>query len=304
MEISQLRCFVAVAEELHFGRAARKLNLSPASLGRQVRLLEESFGVRLVERTTRNVLLTQDGSQLLREARILLTQADMVSEMFRRRRHLERTEIRVGAIDSAAAGLIPQLLHDLKLEHPGIAVQLLEDKTVRLLPKLMSGRLDLVFIRPPEMVDRRVKVVRLFNETTVVAVAEGHRLADRDRIAIGELEDEPLIVPDRRSRPHSHDLTIKLFTGAGLHVRIAQVADEKQTIVNLVAAGIGLAIVPRWTSRLAVGGVRYIALDTVRGNLAGQLPLAAAWLKGARDPLRDALVETMTRNLAIYSRNA
>lgn len=304
MEISQLRCFVAVAEDLHFGRAARKLDISPASLSRQVRLLEESLGARLIERTTRNVLLTQDGTHFLKDARQLLAKIDTISERFRRHRHVARREIRIGAIDSAAAGLVPQLLHDLKLEHSEISVQLLEEKTVRLLPRLISGRLDLAFIRPPEIVDRNVKLVRLFNETAVVAVAEGHRLADRERIAVTELENEPLIVPDRRSRPHSHDLTIKLLTEAGLHVRIAQMADEKQTIVSLVAADIGLAIVPQWTSRLAVSGVKYIPLEAARGTTATQLPLYAAWMKGVRDPLRDALLGVLMKNLAAYARNA
>ncbi|MDQ0474525.1 LysR family transcriptional regulator [Labrys wisconsinensis] len=304
MEIGQLRCFVAVAEELHFGRAARRLAILPASLGRQIRLLEESLSVRLVERTTRTVLLTRDGTRLLGEARQVLAQVDAITGRFRRQGRRERSEIRIGAIDSAAAGLMPQLLLDLKLEHPAIAVQLLEDKTARLLPKLRSGRLDLAFIRPPEAVDRSLELLALFSETAVVAMPQGHRLAGRERVAIADLDDEPLIVPDRRSRPHSHDLTIELFAAAGSHLRIAQVADEKQTIVVLVAAGIGLAIVPRWTSRLAVGGVRYVPLDTGRDGTATRLPLSAAWLKGVRDPLRDSLVAILTKNLAAYARNA
>lgn len=304
MEIGQLRCFVAVAEELHFGRAARRLAILPASLGRQIRLLEESLSVRLVERTTRTVLLTRDGTRLLGEARQVLAQVDAITGRFRRQGRRERSEIRIGAIDSAAAGLMPQLLLDLKLEHPAIAVQLLEDKTARLLPKLRSGRLDLAFIRPPEAVDRSLELLALFSETAVVAMPQGHRLAGRERVAIADLDDEPLIVPDRRSRPHSHDLTIELFAAAGSHLRIAQVADEKQTIVVLVAAGIGLAIVPRWTSRLAVGGVRYVPLDTGQDGTATRLPLSAAWLKGVRDPLRVSLVAILTKNLAAYARNA
>lgn len=150
MELQQLRCFVAVAQELHFGRAARTLGILPASLGRQIRLLEDFLGTRLMERTTRNVMLTRDGTELLKEAKQVLAQTDAMTERFRHRRHLPRTGIRIGAIDSAAAGLVPQLLHDLKLERPEISVQISEEKTVRLLPKLISGRLDLVFIRPPK----------------------------------------------------------------------------------------------------------------------------------------------------------
>lgn len=304
MEIRQLRCFVTVAEHLHFGRAAQSLGILPASLGREIRLLEEALGTRLMERTTRYVALTEEGMRLLADARRIVSLVDEVGQRFHGRRPAERREIRVGAIDSAAAGLIPRLLHDLKDQEPEISVRLLEDKGVRLLPKLLSGRLDLVFVRPPETLDRRIRLRRLFNETAVVAVAEGHPLAAQQTIRIGELDGEPLIVPDRRFRPHSHDFTIKLFADAGLSVRIAQVADEKQTIVNLVAAGIGLAIVPLWTSRLAVSGVRYIPFEAASQALPAQLPLAAAWLRGVRDPRRDRLLAVLTRNLDDYARHA
>lgn len=304
MDIRQLRCFIAVSQDLHFGKAARKIGILPASLGREIRLLEESLGVRLLERTTRNVMLTDDGVRLVDDAQALLKQVSEIEDRYRGRPQPERTEIRIGAIDSAAAGLVPQLLHALKASHPNLSIRLLEDKTVRLLPKVNSGRLDLALVRPSELIDRRFKILPLFNETVVVAVSERHRLAGRESIQMLELEDEPLIVPDRKSRPHSHDLTIKLFTDAGLHVRIAQIAEEKQTIVNLVAAEIGLAIVPRWTSRLAVSGVKFIPLDVPVSKTAPRLPLAAAWVKGTRDPLRDIVIAELNSNLSLYADNA
>lgn len=300
MELGQLRCFVAVAEELHFGRAAQKLGMLPASLGRHIRLLEEALGTRLVLRTTRNVGLTVDGSMLLPEARQLLEKADNLVERFRASGGDREKVVRIGAIDSAAAGLLPMLLHDLRIAHPSIATQLIEDKTIRLIPRLLSGRIDLAFIRAPDNIDSHIKTKRLFHETAVVAVSVNHRLADRDTLTIQELADEPLIVPERRSRPHSHDLTIKLFTEAGLQARIAQLADEKQTIVNLVAAEIGIAIVPQWTSRLAVTGVAFIPLTVEPGAMVSKLPLSVAWLKNVRDPTRDVIVEVLTDNLPRY----
>ena len=211
--------------------------------------------------------------------------------------------MRVGAIDSAAAGLVPLLLHDFREQRPDIIVQLLEDKTIRLLPRLLSGRLDLAFVRPPETPDKRLEFLLLFHETAVVAVPDGHRLASRETVSIEDLADEPVIVPERRSRPHSHDLTIKLFAESGLQPRIAQMADEKQTIVNLVAAGLGVAIVPRWTSRMATRAVRYLPL-TLQGPKMRKLPLAAAWLRGSRDPVRDAMLTTLREGLAVYGAEA
>ena len=183
MDLHQLRCFVAVAEELHFGRAAQRLGMLPSALGRHVRMLEEDLGTRLLARTTRNTALTDEGAMLFDEARNLVSQADDLAARFRTRGRSQAATLRVGAIDTAAAGLIPPLLHDFRERRPDVAVQLLEDKTIRLLPRLLSGRLDLAFVRPPDSPDKRLEFLFLFHETAVVAVPIGHPLADRERLA-------------------------------------------------------------------------------------------------------------------------
>ncbi|GGH41715.1 DNA-binding transcriptional regulator, LysR family [Cribrihabitans marinus] len=297
MDIDQIRCFLAVADSLHFGRAAQSLDMLPASLSRQIRLLEDKLETRLFLRTTRSVSLTEAGASILEEARALVAQAEKFEEKVRNVRKSETPVLKVGAIDSAAAGLMPQLLSLVRQEQPGLEIQLIEQKTIRLLPKLLSGSLDIAFCRPPDIRDQRINFQTLFFETAVVALPEHHSLADHDIIEIADLADEPLIVPDRRSRPHSHDLTIKLFLDAGLTARIAQVAEEKHTIVNLVAAGTGLAIVPRWTSRLQVPGVTFVPLSVPEGTTRSKLILAAAWARGTRDPARDAFVAVLEAHL-------
>lgn len=304
MELRQLRCFIAVAEELHFGRAARRLDMLPSALGRQVRLLEEALGTPLLLRTTRNVTLTQDGMAFFEDARSLLAKADEVGRQFRERGRRRSPVLRVGAIDTAAAGLVPELLHDFRKYRPDVTVQLIEDKTIRLLPRLLSDRLDLAFVRPPENIDSRIEFQMLFHETPVVAVPSRHKLASRSRLFIETLVNQPLIVPDRSSRPHSHDLTIKLFKQAGLRPTISQVAEEKQTIVNLVAAKVGLAIVPRWTSRLKVAGVRFVPIVVKAAERLQILPLAAAWLRNAHDPLREEMLAVLRLRLQIYAARA
>lgn len=304
MELHQLRCFVAVAEELHFGNAARRLEMMPSALGRQVRMLEDELGTQLLLRTTRHVMLSQDGAMFLDHARSLLERADELGRQFRDRGRRRSQLLRIGAIDTAAAGLIPDLLYDFRRHHAGVTIQLVEDKTIRLLPRLLSGRLDLAFIRPPEKTDGRIDLKILFHETPVVAVPSRHRLASRSRLFVETLADEPLIVPERRSRPHSHDLTMKLFERAGLRPTISQIAEEKQTIVNLVAAKVGLAIVPRWTSRLKVAGVRFVPLMVKRAEDLRLLPLAAARLSGASDPLCDAMLAVLRLRLPRYAAGA
>ncbi len=301
MDLHQLRCFVAAAEELHFGRAAQRLDMLPSALGRFIRLLEEDLGTRLMTRTTRSVTLTDDGAVLLKQARALLAQADALAATFRTHGRKQASTVRVGAIDSAAAGLLPMLLHDFRARRPDVTVQLVEDKTMRLLPQLLSGRLDLAFVRPPESTNKRLEFLFLFHETAVVAVSDRHPLASKKRVTIADLADQPLIVPERRSRPHSHDLTMKLFAEAGLEARIVQIANEKQTIVNLVSAELGVAIVPKWTSRMAARGVRYVRLAASDMN---KLPLAAAWTRGTRDPIRDDMLDMLKTYLARYALEA
>jgi DNA-binding transcriptional LysR family regulator len=264
-------------------------------------MLEDDLGTRLLTRTTRSVALTEDGAALLKQAHELLAQADRLAASFRARARARAATIRVGAIDSAAAGLLPALLHDIRDRLPDVSVVLVEDKTIRLLPRLLSGRLDLALVRPPESADKRLEFLFLFHETAVVAVSDRHPFASRTSLTIVDLADEPLIVPERRSRPHSHDLTMKLFAEAGLRAHVVQIADEKQTIVNLVSAELGVAIVPRWTSRMAARGVRYVPLAMSAMN---KLPLAAAWTRGTRDPVRDQVIEMLQVNLSRYATEA
>lgn len=304
MELRQLRCFVAIADDLHFGRAARRLEMSPASLGRQLAQLEAHLGAALVARTTRHVALTPAGQDFAQAARDILARARAAEARVRQTASPAARVLRLGAIDSAAAGLAPQLLADLRRDAPDIAVRLTEQKSVRLLPRLLSGALDLAFVRPPETRDPRLVFRALLTETPVVAMPASHPLAGRAVVGVRELADQPLIVPDRRTRPHSHDLTMRLFLQAGLTARIAQIADEKQTIVSLVASGIGLAVVPRWTARLAATGVRYVALRAPDGAAADRLALSVAWLRGVGDPLRDRVLELLDRRLPAYAATA
>lgn len=305
MELHQLRCFVAAAEQLHFGRAAQHLQMLPSALGRQIKLLEHDLDTRLFARTTRAVSLTEDGATLLRDARAILARVEAVESNLRNRsRAGAARKLRVGAIDSAAAGLLPALLRDFRAKHPEVGVQLLEEKTVRLLPKILTGALDLAFVRPPAQRDKRLEFRDLLQETAIVAFPQRHALAKRKSITLVEIADEAMLVPDRRSRSHSHDLTIRLFEQAGLTPRIVQVADEKQTIINLVATRLGVAIVPRWSTRMAVSGVRFVPLRPKQIGPVGRLPLAAAWLRGSRDPTRDAMLSVLETRLRSYARDA
>lgn len=304
MELRQLRCMIAVADTLHFGRAAQQLDMLPASFGRQIKLLEESLGCRLLVRTTRHVALTDAGRDFVSEARQIVAQADHLEAAFRDGAQDRLPRLRIGAIDSAAVGLMPQFLPVLRNAYPDAEVELTEQKTIRLLPRILSGRLDAAIVRPPETKDPRLEFRHLLHETAVVAVPEEHRLAERSMLTVSDMADEPLIVPDRRSRPHSHDLTMKLFLETGHTARVAQIAEEKQTIVSLVSTGVGLAIVPRWISRLGAGGVRFVSLTLPAGLARDKLALSIVWLRDTRHPARDEFIKLLIAQSAELQKSA
>lgn len=281
MDINQLRCFVAVGKELHFGRAAQKMEMMPASLSRFIRLLEEDLGVRLLNRSTRNVSLTAEGALFFDDASKLIDQFDALAKRFKVRLKDERRTLRIGAIDSAARGLVPALLNLFVPLHPHSDIHIIEDKTINLIPKLKSGWLDMIFIREPQSIDASLAVRFITRESCVLAVPIQHVLADRERVAVADFQHEAMIIPDRRTRPHSHDLTMSLFKLAGFTPHIAQFAEEKQTILSLVAAGLGLAVVPASYRTMNSDSVSYIALDLPE-QIKG-LPLSIAWQKGNED---------------------
>ena len=301
MDLQQLQCFVTTAEELHFGRAAQKLGMMPSALGRHIKLLEEELGARLIDRTTRSVALTSDGALLLDHARALLADAAGLKSRLRASSSKQSVTLRLGSIDSAAIGLVPRLLHEFRTQRPDVEVRLFENKSIRLIPMLISGGIDIALVRPPEIQDSRLEFKFLFNETPVVAFPEHHMFARRSRVSIRDLANQPLIVAERRSRPHSHDLTIKLFAEARLEPRITQYAEEKQTIVNLVAENLGVAIVPRWTSRISSRGVCYVPLEAP-GEY--RLPLGIAWPRDTLDSARDEMVKMIQDGLATYALDA
>nr|WP_310615653.1 LysR family transcriptional regulator [Pantoea cypripedii] len=288
MDINQLRCFVAVGKELHFGRAAQRMEMMPASLSRFIRLLEEDLGVRLLNRSTRNVSLTAEGAIFFDEANKIIDQFDALALRFKVGVKDERRTLRIGAIDSAARGLVPALLNLFVPVHPNTDIHIIEDKTINLLPKLKSGWLDMIFFRAPQIIDAAISVRFITRESCVLAVPSHHPLAGKERVALEDFKHEAMIIPERRTRPHSHDLTMSMFKQAGLSPLIAQFAEEKQTILSLVAAGLGLAVVPSSYRNMNSENVVYINLE-LNENIKG-LPLSIAWQKGNEDDyLKDML---------------
>lgn len=292
MELKQLRCFLAVAEELNFGRAAHRLNMLPTALGRQVRLLEEELGAPLFERTTRQVAATSAGLALLPEARGILERAAAAVQKVRALAPVADNALRIGAIDSAAAGLLPDLLYAFRRLQPSVVTRLVEARSVQILPLLLAGKLELGFIRPPQP-QEGLRFEWLLQEKPVVALPSRHPLARHRRLRLADLAGLPLVLPPRATRPHSHGVVTRLFALLGEAPLVAQEAEEKQTMIGLVAAGIGLALLPEWAARMRVPGAVYRPLDLPDGTRLPEWSLGAAWMENRPSAARDQFLEIL-----------
>jgi DNA-binding transcriptional LysR family regulator len=291
MDLKQLRCFVAVAEELHFGRAAERLHMASTALGRQIRVLEEDLDVRLFSRTTRSVVLTRAGAVFLDEARDILSRTKSAAHIARAAAAAQEDELRIGALDTAAADLLPNVLLGFRARYPHVRIQLLEWTTSKQLQGLVSGRLDIGFLRPP-VNEPELQWEFLLQEKLLVAMPADHPLAAQRLVDLRSLLEEPLILPTRKARPCTYNLVMRYFEGVGVRPNVIQEAAEKQTIVSMVAAGIGLALVPEWVAKLRVPGVVYQPLDYVVAEPPPpEALLGVCWRKHQRLSVRDHFLE-------------
>ena len=248
MELKQLRCFVAVAEALHFGRAAERLHMAQPALSAQIKALEEEIGARLLFRTTRKVSLTSTGALFLEEARATLERAD---EALQRARSSEQDDIpwlRIGGVDTATAGLLPKVIRDFRKKFPTVDLRVGEMLTAPALEALLNHHLDIAFVRVAP-VDPLLTSRHVFSEPLVAILPADHRLAKKRAVTREDLAREALVLPPRSARPIHHDMLRDWFREAGLTPVIAQEANERHMILAVVAAGLGISILPKWVSQ-------------------------------------------------------
>lgn len=291
VELRHLRYFVAVAEELHFGRAAERLHMAQSPLSQQIRQLEREVGVALFVRTTRRVELTPAGAALLRYARASLREAATGIDVARRTAAGELGLLRIGFVDSAAYQLLPRLLPAFHAAHPRIGVQLRELTTVEQRARL-GGEIDVGIVRDATSDDDAV-VLPLVTERLVAAVAAGHRLAGRTRITLAELADESFIVfPDDRV-PDNVGRLVRLCRSSGFTPRVGQRALQHATVLGLVESRYGVALLPASVRESARPGVAMLDLEEPQAvtQLAILHPRASADGTPGADPLVAAFAD-------------
>ncbi|WP_346036705.1 LysR family transcriptional regulator [Brevibacterium picturae] len=242
MEIQQVRAFLAVAEELHFGRAAERLGVLQPPLSRTIRALEDDLGVSLFQRTTRNVRLSPEGEALVEPARKMLEYQSLAVDSVQRAATGETGRIAFGFARSSSRTLVANLVTASRRQNPGIVFSLESNVFAEEgLSRLVDGTLDLALVRwskqPPGVTGRAVMIERL-----CVALPDGHRLAGRSSIRVEDLADEDFITLPAHPSSSLRESTMRLCHDAGFTPRQAQTAPDTQTIGALVAAGLGVSI--------------------------------------------------------------
>lgn len=256
MELRHLRYFVTVAEELHFGRAAERLHIAQPPLSQQIRQLENELGFELFHRTKRKVELSEAGKVFLIEVQRIFRQLEQAIFLGRQVSRGEIGQLVVGFVSSAAYNILPDFLLHFRHNNPDINLELHELTTDEQSRWLNSGRIDVGFVRPP--VDKNIynsKIV--FQESLIIALPENHPLANQEKISLKSLVDESFILFPRFLAPGLYDLIISFCQQGGFSPKLAQEAIQMQTIVSLVAAEIGVAIVPESLQNLQRTGVVY-----------------------------------------------
>jgi DNA-binding transcriptional LysR family regulator len=284
MELRHLRYFVAVAEELHFHRAATRLHISQPPLSQQIRALERELGVTLLARNRRRVALTAAGAGFLEDARAILASVERAAEHARAIARGSQGTLSIGFVGSAMfSPTLPDMLREFRTGHPGVDLVLRELPTTAQLTALLAGELDVGVIRGPVELDGQLELMTIQRERLVAAVPADHPLASRRRLRAEELRGESFVILARREAPGLYaGLATAMREVGGLPEDVLEVA-EMQTIISLVAGGFGVSLVPASVGQVDRSGVVFLPF-------AGPMPtieLAVAWRTGPGTPVRD-----------------
>lgn len=262
LELRHLRYFVAVAEELNFTRAAERLGISQPPLSLQIRQLETELGTQLFRRRTRGVELTDAGKLLLEEARVILGQVETAQTGVQRRARGETGQLNIGS----SAGiyfdpLIPAIIREYRMHYPDVVMFPQENSTCLLMARLLAGQIDVAFVRPPIAKSEGIAIEPLVDEPYVMVLPTGHPLSRSTSAPLSAFAKEAFILFPRDHNPGVYDSTMAAFGRAGFSPKLAQEAPQMVASIPMVAAGLGISIVPQSMSRILPDAVVYLPID-------------------------------------------
>jgi DNA-binding transcriptional LysR family regulator len=293
MELRHLRYFVAVAEELHFGRAAERLHIAQPPLSQQIRRFEAELGEPLLYRTTRNVELAPAGEVMLERGREILAAVDAAVDDARRAARGEYGRLAIGFTGSVTYATLPSVAAALRNELPGVMLDLRgELLTPAQVAQLLDGTLDLGLLRPP-VNDRDLKTEVLRSEPLVAVLPESHPLAGEEAVHLEMLAGEPFVTYPSHFRSVVHDAVEDACAAHGFEPITAHEVAETSTLVSFVAAGLGVSLVPASVQNMTVRGAIYRPLteDTTR------VELAMAWRHKDDRPILAHALDVIRRHL-------
>jgi DNA-binding transcriptional LysR family regulator len=263
IELRHLRYFVAVAEELSFTRAAERLGIAQPPLSLQIRQLEEGLGAQLFRRRTRGVELTDAGKLMLEQARVILREIETAKTGARRRARGETGQIIIGSAGATYFHpLIPTIIREYRRKYPDVILAPQASTTELLAARLRAGQIDLALIRPPIEDTDGLSIEPLVDEDTVIVVPAGHPLSKAASAPLAAVANEPLIMPSRAQNEGCYSAIVAACQRAGFSPTFGQEAPQIVSVVPLVAAGLGVSIVPRSISRSLVERVTYLSIES------------------------------------------
>ena len=288
MELRHLRYFVAVAEELHFGRAAERLHMTQQPLSQQIRQLETELGVLLFHRTKRRVQLTEPGLAFLGEARQILQKAAQAIDIVRQVAQGESGRLKVGFSGFATYSILPKVLRIFRSRFPQVELELEEMTTSSQVQALQDHQIHLGLMIPP-VPDATLTLELILQEPFVVILPETHSLATQPELALRALANESFILVSRHLEPGYYDQCISLFQQAGFNPKVIQKASQKQTILGLVSAGMGVSLAPASIRNIRRTGVVYTTLNAPMS----EVELAAVWRQDEPSPILQKFLEVI-----------
>ena len=292
LELRQLRYFVTVADELHFGRAAVRLHMTQPPLSQAIAALEDQLGAPLFVRNRRTVALTPAGAALLPEAKRLLAEAASLPALVRRAAAGEAGRLAIAFITSADYSVLPPFLRRYSERYPDVHLSLHEATSDVQVEELLRGRIDAGFLIPP-LPDRalaQLDYLKVLDEPLILCAPAGLALPpDGAPVRLQDLPHLPLIIFPREVSPALHDAILSCWRAAGITPAVGQQAIQMQTIVSLVSAGMGLALVPQSVSNLMRPGVEYRAL----ADPTPRVDTGIAWRRDNPSPVLQGFLELL-----------
>lgn len=283
MELRHLRYFLALADELSFTRAADRVGIAQPPFSQQIQALEQEIGVRLVDRTPRRVVLTEAGAILAERVRFILSRIGEAVVVTQQVGRGISGHVCVGFTESGCFHpAVTRTFLEFRQAYPDLHVTLQENSSTNLVAMIRDGTVDAAFIRPPFEADEVVAYTALLHEKMVVAIPKGHRLASRKATTLAGLSDEVFVFYHRDVRPGLTDVVIAACERSGFRPRLSQEAPQLTSTLNLVAAGLGVAIVPESLRHLRTNDIAYL-------RLTGDAPQAALGLASRADVRSAAL---------------